>query len=302
MNARTLRRAQERKARKEARKEQNQLLRADTLESLRAFEAEALSLEVEAGQTPPTDANETLSEARLLANQANSKLSTGPRTPEGRAKSSRNAVTTALTGRTVLLPTDDVDLYERHLDSFFQEFDPIGVRETALVQSLADHAWRLERIVGLEMAIYSNGCSQFAEQYAHESAAAQKRLIELQITLTHERQLRNLQVQEARLCRRREKESAELRQLQEERKLREKSDLKEAAALYQSACEENQPFDPADHGFDFPIEDIQEHLADLQAQREAQAEFSRLASLERQREIKETRARIERYRQPQPQN
>ena len=302
MNARTLRRAQERKARKEARKEQNQLLRVATLETAHAFEAAALVAEVEAVQLSPANDEESPSEARLLANRANSQLSTGPRTPEGRAKSSRNAVTTALTGRTVLLPTDDVDLYERHLDSFFQEFDPIGVRETALVQSLADHAWRLERIVGLEMAIYSNGYGQLAEKYAHESAAAQKRLIELDITLIHERQLRNLQLQEARLCRRREKESAELRQLQEERKKRETSNLKEAAALYQSACEENQPFDPADHGFDFPIEDIQEHLADLQSQREAQAEFSRLASLERQREMKETRARIERYRQHQPQN
>ena len=302
MNARTLRRAQERKAKKETRKEQNQLLRAATLESARAVEAAASPNEAEIKPISADDPEESLSEARLLANRANSQLSTGPCTPEGKAKSSRNAVTTALTGRTVLLPTDDVDLYERHLDSFFQEFDPIGVRETALVQSLADHAWRLERIVGLEMAIYSNGYNQFAEQHAHESAAAQKRLIELDITLTHERQLRNLQLQEARLCRRREKESAELCQLQKERKLREKSELKEAAELYQSACEENQPFDPADHGFDFPIEDIQEHLADLQAQREAQAEFSRLASLERQREMKEARARIDRYRQHQPQN
>ena len=44
------------------------------------------------------------SPARLAANQANAQLSTGPRTPEGKAKVSLNAVKTALTGQTVLLP------------------------------------------------------------------------------------------------------------------------------------------------------------------------------------------------------
>lgn len=51
--------------------------------------------------TPKT----TVSERRLAANRANTQLSTGPRTPEGKAKSSLNAVKTGLAGRTVLLST-----------------------------------------------------------------------------------------------------------------------------------------------------------------------------------------------------
>ena len=48
---------------------------------------------------------------QLAANQANSQLSTGPKTPEGKATSSLNAVKTGLTGRTVLLPGDDAAAY-----------------------------------------------------------------------------------------------------------------------------------------------------------------------------------------------
>src|SRR5689334_12138576 len=75
----------------------------------RAMERKARKLEKKRLQA------ETLSEARQLSNQANAQLSTGPRSEEGRAKSSLNAVKTGLTGRTVLLPSDDVAEYERHL-------------------------------------------------------------------------------------------------------------------------------------------------------------------------------------------
>jgi len=41
--------------------------------------------------------------AQITANQKNAQLSTGPTSPDGKAKSSLNAVKTGLTGRTVLL-------------------------------------------------------------------------------------------------------------------------------------------------------------------------------------------------------
>ena len=50
----------------------------------------------EMNQTPE------LSEARLAANRENAQKSTGPKTPEGKAKSSLNAVKCGLTGNTVL--------------------------------------------------------------------------------------------------------------------------------------------------------------------------------------------------------
>ena len=177
----------------------------------RAMERKAKKLEKKRLQA------DTLSEARLLANQANAQLSTGPRTPEGQAKSSLNAVKTGLTGRTVLLPSDDVAEYERHLAAYAEEFAPVGLLETNLVQSIADTDWRLRRIPALESALFAKGRIEFADLFNEQDLALRPHLIDAHTFLTYEKQIRNLQLQEARLTRRREKEIAELRRLQSER-------------------------------------------------------------------------------------
>lgn len=194
---------------------------------------------------------EQLSEARVAANQANAELSTGPTSDAGKAKSSLNAVKTGLTGRTVLLPTDDAAAYERHIHAYQAEFQPVGLRETALVQSLADTDWRIERIPALEMAIYARGRHEFAEKFAHEDAAVRPGLIELETFLTYEKQLRNLQIQEGRLRRQREKDAAELRQLQAER----------ASEPRASASGQADPATSPSNGFVFstPAEHYPEH-------------------------------------------
>jgi hypothetical protein len=195
MTPRSIRRAAERKAMKLARK------------------AEKITLDA---QTPPAG-TVLVSEARLAANRANAHLSTGPKTPESKAKASLNAVKTALTGRTVLLSTDDTEAYARHLVAFEDEYRPTGLLECELVQSIADTFWRLARIPALEMALFAKGRIEFADLFEEHAPEARPHLIDAHTFLTYEKQLRNLQLQEARLARRREKETAELRTLQQER-------------------------------------------------------------------------------------
>src|SRR5690348_2148931 len=160
---------------------------------------------------------ETLSAAGLAANRQNALLSTGPRTPEGQAKSSLNAVKTGLTGRTVLLASDDIAEYELHLAAYAEEFAPVGLLETNLVQSIADTDWRLRRIPALESALFAKGRIEFADLFNEQDLVARPHLIDAHTFITYEKQIRNLQLQEARLARRREKEIAELRRLQAER-------------------------------------------------------------------------------------
>src|SRR4051812_26383152 len=120
-------------------------------------------------------AKKTTGERRLAANRANAQRSTGPKTSKGKAKSSLNAVKTGLTGRTVLLPSEDVKQYQNHVKRFHEELQPVGELETNVVQSLADTQWRLNRIPSLESGILALGrkrCDSdlFAEEKTPKSA------------------------------------------------------------------------------------------------------------------------------------
>jgi hypothetical protein len=211
--------------------------------------------------------------ARLSANRANAQLSTGPKSETGKATSSKNAEdeaaslsepkiqqVTALTGRTVLLPGDDADRYERHLIQYKKAYQPVGERELELVQSLADTTWRLDRIPGLEEAIYAKGNSEFAAEVSNLDPLARSVSLRMRTYLAYERQLRNLNLQEMRLHRLREKLIAEIKQLQKEREQKEKDDLSIAAKLYVAAKHDRKPFNPSDFGFEFSTADIEGYL------------------------------------------
>ncbi len=206
MTARSIRRAAERQAAKLARK---------------AEKTAVHSVGIQLDSEPEASGTHTVSPAQLQANRANAQLSTGPTSLDGKATSCLNAVKTALTGRTVLLHTDDAAEYQHHIAELEKELAPVGARERDLVQSIADTLWRLRRIPALEFAIYAQGRVEFAGDFNEHDFELRPSLIDLKTFMTYEKQLRNLQLQEARLSRRREKETAELRQLQQERQQKE---------------------------------------------------------------------------------
>jgi hypothetical protein len=166
------------------------------------------------------------SECRLAANRANAQRSTGPCTKEGKAKSSLNAVKTGLTGRTVLLPSEDAEAYEAHLARYQQEFQPVGVLETQLVQNLADTQWRLDRIANLEAGIFALGRLQYDELFKGQGA---RHLLDAHILMTEAKHFKNLHLQESRLRRRYQQDAQELKELQAERKKEQEAKKEEGA-------------------------------------------------------------------------
>jgi hypothetical protein len=121
----------------------------------------------------------------------------------------KNALKTGLTGRTVLLGSDDPAAFEQHVKAYFDEYNPQGLREGELVQSLAETRWRLNRSFALEAPLFS----QIAVE-VEEGAPAPNNVQNL---LKYEKTLKNLHLQEARLHRRFDKDLAELRELQQTR-------------------------------------------------------------------------------------
>ena len=160
-----------------------------------------------------------VSERRLAANRANAQLSTGPCTDQGKAKSSLNAVRTGLTGRTVLLATEDVAAYEAHLERFRREWQPVGDRETELVQSLADTQWRLDRIPNLEAGLFALGRLRCADLFFEEKSSQVRRaMVDAHILVEDAKYFKNLHLQESRLLRRYGQDVKELKELQAQRK------------------------------------------------------------------------------------
>jgi hypothetical protein len=132
----------------------------------------------------------------------------------------------------------------------------------------------LRRIPALEAAIFARGHLDFAQSFNEHDASLRSSMIELETFLKYEKQLRNLQLQEARLARRREKETAELGNLQQERKAKEMQALDAATRQYIIAKKRNQSFDAAANGFEFSIAEIERYLDGLSPARLASCEHS----------------------------
>jgi hypothetical protein len=201
---------------------------------------------------------------QLSANRANAQKSTGPTSSDGKAKVSHNALKTGLTGRTVLLPSDDVAAYQAHTERVFLQYSPEAGEESRLAQSIADTLWRLERIPALEAGIYAIGRRELASQFADEQdETVRKAMIEAQVFLTYRRDLNNLSIQEARLRRQHEKDQTELKRLiaerraaAEQKRQAEHKRWRNAIDHYKTAQEMGLPFDPAEIGFEFSTDEI----------------------------------------------
>jgi len=188
-----------------------------------------------------TNNSNPISEAQHAANIANAQHSTGPRSATGKATVALNAVKTGLTGCTVVLPNEDGQLYRAHIAAYEMEFQPEGIQEFELVQSLADIRWRLNRIPGLEAALNTCARATLAGRYADYPEQHQDFFLTVEVYDRNEKKLHNIHLHENRLARRRERELAELRVLQQERKAKEAQAKKEEAEKAAAATTKAAP-------------------------------------------------------------
>lgn len=107
---------------------------------------------------------------QMAANQENSKNSTGPKTKEGKAKSSLNAQKHGLLSRRALMSGEDAQEYDAIRAMFREEFLPITRYEQALVDDLTADYWRLGRIIKIEGELLEFARSQIRHQIAKKTA------------------------------------------------------------------------------------------------------------------------------------
>jgi hypothetical protein len=163
------------------------------------------------------DHSDQTAPGRADINRANAQHCTGPRTEDGKRRSSLNALRHGLTGQTIVLPSEDLAAYQRHTQRFSEDLQPKGVVEEQLVQALSDASWRLNRVAALEnnllsLAVFQPPPITTGHPEAQEAIALAQNLHE------HTRTLATLSMHGQRLSRQFEQTLRLLREIQADRR------------------------------------------------------------------------------------
>jgi len=113
------------------------------------------------------------SNARAEASRANGRLSRGPTSPEGKARSRRNGCKEGLTGAGIVLPPDAAEEVERREAGFARDLRPRNAVERELVRQMALGAWRSEVLMTRIIQHDARTCAaKFANWEQDEQLAA----------------------------------------------------------------------------------------------------------------------------------
>ena len=143
-----------------------------------------------------------LSEARQNANAANALLSTGPRTGEGKARSSQNARKHGLTAAQFIIAAEDREEFEDFHAQLQNDIRPEGALQQILFDQLLASAWNLRRIRCMEAELTASAQSYRDILDNPELTAKLDRLARHQTRIEHSfhrslRELKSLQTDAA---------------------------------------------------------------------------------------------------------
>jgi len=128
----------------------------------------------------------------------------------------------------ILLPTEDPAAYERHCQSFLNEYQPKSFIEEQLVQFLIDNSWRLNRYTAMESTLLSIGNTELRECSNTSQTGAQAVLATIRTLGKHDRALANLSLWRRRLTQSSKRTLAMLREIQAERRKKEQEQFRKA--------------------------------------------------------------------------
>jgi hypothetical protein len=120
-------------------------------------------------------------QAQIAANQANSQLSTGPKSQAGKAAAARNNFRHGLSTSSEfwVLPSESQHDFLKLLAEFQQEHQPATPTEEALVQAMAEHHWLRHRAMRLEHSCFDYTTGELIDD--------RKLALYLRYQTTHER-------------------------------------------------------------------------------------------------------------------
>jgi hypothetical protein len=93
------------------------------------------------------------SPAQITANRANAQFSTGPRSVEGKAATSRNSLKFGVHAQSMLIPGEDPEELATLTADYHRDLQPQGAVETALVETLIRCDWMRRRLYRIEAEV-----------------------------------------------------------------------------------------------------------------------------------------------------
>ena len=166
-----------------------------------------------------------------------------------------------LTGRIFFFNEAEQSAYDNLHSGMKESLAPEGALEEQLLKSIVDDQWRMDRATCLESAIFSEGAEKFAASSdATGDPELDLALSEGRVWQDEAKNLNLLSLYTSRFQRRFEKNMAELRRLQAERKAALEQAIEEAALLSHMAKTKGDAYNIAEaftcRNFEFSTEEI----------------------------------------------
>ena len=169
---------------------------------------------------------------QLDANRHNAQLSTGPKTETGKRNSSRNA-----TRHGLFAVPPSTEAHDHFTAAIIADLNPASELERQTAQLIAEDHYRLNRIREIETAIFAQGDPGT-------------------IFLQHAKELERLTLYESRISRNIQRNLAQLKSMQADRKAARAQQMSEARLLAQLSLSQGHAYDPARDGFVFSSPEI----------------------------------------------
>src|SRR6202050_1016301 len=166
------------------------------------------------------------------------------RTPQGKARSSMNALRHGLTARVVVLPDEDMDAYQAFSKGIVDSLDAQTPVERQFAQTVADNQWRINRIRSIEDGMLGIGHFEAGGNFDCPTSEIHSAMTAARAFRDHSKSFVNLSIYEQRLHRSMKEALRQLRELQTERRQCYKAELDDAIRLLKTQQMKGLPYDP----------------------------------------------------------
>jgi hypothetical protein len=208
----------------------------------------------------PAPPKPPISEARLRANRENAKSSKGPRTDEGKKRSSLNATRHGILAQVIHLPEEEMAAFTEFTKEYVASLAPVGAVETQLANACADLQFRLHRLAAAEHNLFAIGHDENGDQWSVDHAESHTALTFAETLRRSKDPLALLTLYESRLSRRFLQTLKQLREIQAERRALEQKQLEQMYEIAQQHPAHAAMLEPSQFGFVCSNRDWQLHF------------------------------------------